>query len=83
MAQQIASAGNDVQGIFGNDIMGQPGLRSHQARSLYRPTVPGGVPTNVTSNQIALLASARRVGGEATTNEQTKPRKGGHDGDGE
>jgi hypothetical protein len=43
----------------------------------------GGVPTNVTSNQIALLASARRVGGEATTNEQAKPRKGGHDGDGE
>jgi Zn-dependent M28 family amino/carboxypeptidase len=31
MAQQMASAGNDVQGIFGNDIMGQPGLRWHQA----------------------------------------------------
>ncbi len=62
MAQQMASAGNDVQGMFSNDIIG--------ASRAFDGTKPDpftvrmfleGVPTNVTANQIALLKS---VGGE-------------------
>src|SRR6266700_2863380 len=62
MAQQMAAAGNDVQGMFSNDIIG--------ASRAFDGTKPDpfsvrmfleGVPTNVTANQIALLQS---VGGE-------------------
>jgi len=62
MAQQMKAAGNDVQGMFSNDIIG--------ASQAFDGTKPDpftvrmfleGIPTNVTSNQIALLQS---VGGE-------------------
>jgi hypothetical protein len=62
MAQQMSSAGNDVQGMFSNDIMG--------ASEAFDGTKPDpftvrmfleGVPTNVTSSQIGLLQA---VGGE-------------------
>ena len=62
MAQQMASAGNDVQGMFSNDIIG-----ASQAFDGTRPdpfTVRmflEGIPTNVTSDEIALMQS---VGGE-------------------
>ncbi|MBO0884687.1 MAG: M28 family metallopeptidase [Mycobacterium sp.] len=62
MAQQMAAAGNDVQGMFSNDIVG--------ASQAFDGTKPDpmtlrmfleGVPTNVTPSQISLLQS---VGGE-------------------
>jgi len=62
MAQRMKAAGNDVQGMFSNDIIG--------ASQAFDGTKPDpftvrmfleGVPTNVTSSQIALLQS---VGGE-------------------
>jgi hypothetical protein len=62
MAQQMAAAGNDVQGMFSNDIVG--------ASQAWDGTKPDphtlrlfleGVPTNVTANGIALLQA---VGGE-------------------
>jgi len=62
MAQQMKAAGNDVQGMFSNDIMG-----TGDAHDGTRPdpfTVRmflEGVPTNVTSGQIGLLQA---VGGE-------------------
>ena len=62
MAQQMAAAGNDVQGMFSNDIVG-----TGDAHDGTRPdpfTVRmflEGVPTNVTSGQIGLLQA---VGGE-------------------
>jgi hypothetical protein len=62
MAAQMAAAGNDVQGMFSNDIVG-----ASQAFDGTRPdplTVRlfvEGIPTNVTPNQISLMQS---VGGE-------------------
>ena len=62
MAAQMASAGNDVQGMFSNDIVG-----ASQAFDGTRPdpfTVRlflEGIPTNVTSSEISLMQS---VGGE-------------------
>jgi hypothetical protein len=62
MAAQMKSAGNDVQGMFSNDIVG--------ASEAFDGTKPDpftvrlfleGVPTNVTSSQISLLQS---TGGE-------------------
>src|SRR6516165_4414405 len=62
MAKQMNAAGNDVQGMFSNDIIG--------ASRAFDGTKPDpftvrmfleGIPTNVTSNQIALMQS---VGGE-------------------
>jgi hypothetical protein len=62
MAQQMKSAGNDVQGMFSNDIIG--------ASQAFDGTKPDpftvrlfleGIATNVTSGQISLLQS---VGGE-------------------
>jgi hypothetical protein len=62
MAQQMAAAGNDVQGMFSNDIVG--------ASQAFDGTKPDprtvrlfveGIPTAVTPNQIALMQS---VGGE-------------------
>jgi hypothetical protein len=62
MAAQMAAAGNDVQGMFSNDIVG-----ASQAFDGTRPdprTVRlfvEGIPTAVTPNQISLMQS---VGGE-------------------
>ncbi len=62
MAQQMAAAGADVQGMFSNDIIG-----ASQAFDGTRPdpfTVRlflEGIPTNVTSNEISIMQS---VGGE-------------------
>jgi hypothetical protein len=62
MAKQMAAAGNDVQGMFSNDIIG--------ASRAFDGTKPDpftvrlfleGVPTSATANDIALLQS---VGGE-------------------
>jgi hypothetical protein len=62
MAQQMAAAGNDVQGMFSNDIIGTGD--AHDGTKPDPFTVRmflEGVPTNVTSNQIALFQA---VGGE-------------------
>src|SRR5579864_5089255 len=62
MAQQMAAAGNDVQGMFSNDIVG-----ASQAFDGTRPdpfTVRlfvEGIPTAVTSNEIAIMQA---TGGE-------------------
>src|SRR5690349_2539801 len=62
MAAQMAAAGHDVQGMFSNDIVG-----ASQAWDGTRPDphtirlFVEGIPTAVTSNQIALMQS---VGGE-------------------
>jgi len=62
MAQQMAAAGNDVQGMFSNDIVG--------ASQAFDGTKPDpftlrmfleGVPTNATANDVALIQT---VGGE-------------------
>jgi hypothetical protein len=62
MAQQMAAAGNDVQGMFSNDIVG-----ASQAFDGTRPDpftlrmFLEGIPTNASSNDISLMQS---VGGE-------------------
>ena len=62
MAAQMAAAGNDVQGMFSNDIVG-----ASQAFDGTRPDPHSlrlfveGIPTNATANQISLMQS---VGGE-------------------
>jgi hypothetical protein len=62
MAAQMAAAGNDVQGMFSNDIVG-----ASQAWDGTRPDpftlrmFTEGIPTNATPAQIALMQS---VGGE-------------------
>ena len=62
MAQQMAAAGNDVQGMFSNDIVG-----ASQAFDGTRPdpfTIRlflEGIPTDVTEDEISLMQS---VGGE-------------------
>jgi hypothetical protein len=62
MANQMAAAGNDVQGMFSNDIVG-----ASQAFDGTRPDpftlrmFLEGIPTNASSNDISLLQS---VGGE-------------------
>jgi hypothetical protein len=62
MAAQMAAAGNDVQGMFSNDIVG-----ASQAWDGTRPDPHSlrlfveGIPTNATANQISLMQS---VGGE-------------------
>jgi len=62
MANQMAAAGNDVQGMFSNDIVG-----ASQAHDGTRPDPHTlrmfleGVPTNATANDIANLQT---VGGE-------------------
>jgi hypothetical protein len=62
MAQQMAAAGNDVQGMFSNDIMGTG--NAHDGSEPHPFTVRlflEGVPTAVTANGVALLQA---VGGE-------------------
>ena len=62
MAQQMASAGNDVQGMFSNDIIGaSEGFDGTKPDPFTVRLFLEGVPTNVTSSQIGLLQS---TGGE-------------------
>ncbi len=62
MAQQMASAGNDVQGMFSNDIIGAShSFDGHKPDPFTVRMFLEGVPTAVTAAQIALLQS---VGGE-------------------
>jgi len=62
MAQQMAKAGNDVQGMFSNDIIGTGDAHDGSPPD---PTTLRmfleGIPTNVTSSQISLMQA---VGGE-------------------
>ncbi len=62
MAQQMAAAGNDVQGMFSNDIIGTG--NAHDGTPPDPFTVRmflEGIPTNATSEDISLMQS---VGGE-------------------
>jgi peptidase M28-like protein len=62
MAQQMAAAGNDVQGMFSNDIIGTG--NAHDGTPPNPFTVRmflEGIPTNATSEDISLMQS---VGGE-------------------
>jgi len=62
MAKQMAAAGNDVQGMFSNDIIGTGD--AHDGTKPDPFTVRlflEGIPTNVTPGQISLMQS---VGGE-------------------
>src|SRR5215469_15900603 len=62
MAQQMATAGNDVQGMFSNDIIGTGD--AHDGTKPDPFTVRmflEGIPANVTSSQISLMQA---VGGE-------------------
>jgi peptidase M28-like protein len=62
MAQQMKAAGNDVQGMFSNDIIGaSQGWDGTKPDPFTVRMFLEGVPTNVTANQISLLQS---VGGE-------------------
>ncbi|TQJ06771.1 peptidase M28-like protein [Kribbella jejuensis] len=62
MAQQMAAAGNDVQGMFSNDIVGAShSFDGHKPDPFTVRMFLEGVPTNVTAAQISLLQS---TGGE-------------------
>ncbi|TKK80073.1 M20/M25/M40 family metallo-hydrolase [Kribbella jiaozuonensis] len=62
MAQQMAGAGNDVQGMFSNDIIGASrSFDGHKPDPFTVRMFLEGIPTNVTAAQISLLQSA---GGE-------------------
>jgi Peptidase family M28 len=62
MAAQMAAAGNDVQGMFSNDIIGAShSFDGHKPDPFSVRMFLEGIPTNVTADQISLLQS---VGGE-------------------
>ena len=62
MAQQMAAAGNDVQGMFSNDIIGAGrSFDGHKPDPFTVRMFLEGIPTNVTAAQISLLQS---TGGE-------------------
>jgi hypothetical protein len=62
MAQQMAAAGNDVQGMFSNDIIGAShSFDGHRPDPFTVRMFLEGIPTDVTSSQISLMQS---VGGE-------------------
>jgi hypothetical protein len=62
MAAQMKAAGNDVQGMFSNDIIGAShSFDGHKPDPFTVRMFLEGVPTNATDNQIALL---KAVGGE-------------------
>ncbi|MFF0268360.1 M20/M25/M40 family metallo-hydrolase [Kribbella sp. NPDC004536] len=62
MAQQMAAASNDVQGMFSNDIIGASrSFDGHKPDPFTVRMFLEGVPTNVTAAQISLLQS---TGGE-------------------
>ena len=62
MAQQMAAAGNDVQGMFSNDIVGaSQGFDGTRPDPFTLRMFLEGVPTNATSSDVALIQT---VGGE-------------------
>ena len=62
MAQQMAKAGNDVQGMFSNDIIGAShSFDGHPPEPFTVRMFLEGVPTNATANDISIMQS---VGGE-------------------
>jgi hypothetical protein len=62
MAQQMAAAGNDVQGMFSNDIVGaSQGFDGTRPDPFTLRMFLEGVPTNATANDVALIQT---VGGE-------------------
>jgi hypothetical protein len=62
MAQQMATAGNDVQGMFSNDIIGTGDAHDGTPPDPFTVRLfQEGIPTNATSSQISLMKS---VGGE-------------------
>jgi hypothetical protein len=62
MAKQMASAGNDVQGMFSNDIIGAShSFDGNKPNPFTVRMFLEGIPSNVTSSQVALMQS---VGGE-------------------
>ena len=62
MAQQMAAAGSDVQGMFSNDIIGTPDAHDGTRPDPFTVRMfLEGIPTNVTSSQISLMQA---VGGE-------------------
>ena len=62
MAQQMAAAGNDVQGMFSNDIVGTGDAHDGTAPDPFTLRMfLEGIPTNAAPNDIALMQS---VGGE-------------------
>src|SRR5215468_3389206 len=62
MAAQMAAAGNDVQGMFSNDIIGTGDAHDGTKPDPFTVRLfVEGIPTNVTSNQVALMQA---VGGE-------------------
>src|SRR5262249_26550994 len=62
MANQMAAAGNDVQSMFSNDIIGTGDAHDGTPPDPFTVRMfLEGIPTNVTSNQIALM---KATGGE-------------------
>jgi hypothetical protein len=62
MAQQMAAAGNDVQGMFSNDIIGTGDAHDGTPPDPFTVRMfLEGIPTNVTPGQISLMQA---VGGE-------------------
>jgi Zn-dependent M28 family amino/carboxypeptidase len=62
MAKQMAAAGNDVQGMFSNDIMGTGDAHDGTPPDPFTVRLfLEGIPTNVTSGQISLMQA---TGGE-------------------
>ncbi len=62
MAKQMAAAGNDVQGMFSNDIIGTGDAHDGTPPDPFTVRLfLEGIPTNVTSGQIGLMQA---VGGE-------------------
>jgi Peptidase family M28 len=62
MANQMAAAGNDVQGMFSNDIVGTGDAHDGTPPDPFTLRMfLEGIPTNATSNDVSLLQS---VGGE-------------------
>src|SRR6516165_469026 len=62
MAQQMAAAGNDVQGMFSNDIIGTGDAHDGTPPNPFTVRMfLEGIPTNASSGDIALMQS---VGGE-------------------
>jgi hypothetical protein len=62
MAQQMAAAGNDVQGMFSNDIVGaSQGFDGSRPDPFTLRMFLEGIPTNATSSDVSLIQT---VGGE-------------------
>jgi Peptidase family M28 len=62
MAQQMAAAGNDVQGMFSNDIIGTGDAHDGTPPNPFTVRMfLEGIPTNATSSEISLMQA---VGGE-------------------